>query len=60
MNITDLSVGSRPMSARELTDKAKEFDWNPRIPFKYWARAAETIHHEVCPPPHPSQPSHPG
>ncbi|KAG7294059.1 hypothetical protein NEMBOFW57_004121 [Staphylotrichum longicolle] len=46
MNITDLSVGSRPMSARELTDKAKEFDWNPRIPFKYWARAAETIHHE--------------
>lgn len=47
MNSTDLSVGSRPMSAKELTSKAKDFDWNPRIGFKYWARAAETIHHEV-------------
>ncbi|KAL2193854.1 hypothetical protein P885DRAFT_80862 [Corynascus similis CBS 632.67] len=46
MNVTDLSMGSRPMSAKELTDKAKEFHWNPRIGFKYWARAAETIHHE--------------
>jgi STAM-binding protein len=50
MNTTDLRLGSRPMTARQLTDRAKEFDWNPRIPFKYWARAAETIHHEVCPP----------
>jgi STAM-binding protein len=47
MNSTDLSLGSRPMSAKELTEKAKAFDWNPRIGFKYWARAAETIHHEV-------------
>ncbi|AEO68234.1 dc123f32-79b5-44c4-a4a6-c786489bb128 [Thermothielavioides terrestris] len=46
MNSTDLSLGSRPMSAKELTEKAKAFDWNPRIGFKYWARAAETIHHE--------------
>ncbi|KAL2174857.1 uncharacterized protein P884DRAFT_279789 [Thermothelomyces heterothallicus CBS 202.75] len=46
MNVTDLSMGSRPMNAKELTDKAKDFDWNPRIGFKYWARAAETIHHE--------------
>ncbi|KAK4235890.1 hypothetical protein C8A03DRAFT_46037 [Achaetomium macrosporum] len=46
MNVTDLSTGSKPMSAKELTDKAKEFEWNPRIGFKYWARAAETIHHE--------------
>jgi STAM-binding protein len=60
MNVTDLTVGNRPMSARELTDKAKEFDWNPRIPFKYWARAAETIHHEVCPPRRPAQASHLG
>jgi STAM-binding protein len=51
MNITDLGIGSKPMSAKELTDKAKQFEWNPRIGFKYWARAAETIHHEVCPPP---------
>ncbi|AEO59776.1 hypothetical protein MYCTH_2308296 [Thermothelomyces thermophilus ATCC 42464] len=46
MNVTDLSMGSRPMNAKELTDKAKNFDWNPRIGFKYWARAAETIYHE--------------
>ncbi|KAK4121987.1 hypothetical protein N657DRAFT_576601 [Parathielavia appendiculata] len=46
MNSTDLTVGSRPMSAKELTDRARAFDWNPRIGFKYWARAAETIHHE--------------
>ncbi|KAK4154097.1 hypothetical protein C8A00DRAFT_33122 [Chaetomidium leptoderma] len=46
MNVTDVRMGSRPMSANELTDKAKEFDWNPRVGFKYWARAAETIHHE--------------
>ncbi|KAL2151161.1 hypothetical protein VTH82DRAFT_6259 [Thermothelomyces myriococcoides] len=46
MSVTDLSMGSRPMSAKELTDKAKDFEWNPGIGFKYWARAAETIHHE--------------
>ncbi|KAL2024866.1 hypothetical protein VTK56DRAFT_3565 [Thermocarpiscus australiensis] len=46
MDGTDLSMGSRPMSAKELTAKAKEFDWNPHIRFKYWARAAEAIHHE--------------
>ena len=49
MNSTDLSLGSRPMTSRELTEKAKQFDWNPRVGFKYWARAAETIHHEVSP-----------
>ncbi|KAL2263198.1 hypothetical protein VTK26DRAFT_7772 [Humicola hyalothermophila] len=43
---TDLSVANRPMSAKELTDKAREFDWNPSIALKYWVRAAETIHHE--------------
>jgi STAM-binding protein len=47
MSVPDGALGVRPMSAKELTDKAKQFDWNPRIGFKYWARAAETIHHEV-------------
>ncbi|KAL2268791.1 hypothetical protein VTJ83DRAFT_3637 [Remersonia thermophila] len=44
--MADPDMGGRPMSAKELTEKAKQFDWNPRIGFKYWARAAETIHHE--------------
>ena len=48
MDSTDWSTGSKPMSSKELTTKAKQFEWNPRIGFKYWARAAETIHHEVC------------
>ncbi|KAK3292925.1 uncharacterized protein B0H64DRAFT_464703 [Chaetomium fimeti] len=46
MNKTDASMGSKPMSAKQLTERAREFEWNPRIGFKYWARAAETIHHE--------------
>jgi STAM-binding protein len=47
MNATDLGMGGKPMTPHELGEKAKKFDWNPRIGFKYWARAAETIHHEV-------------
>ncbi len=47
MNTNDVGMGSDPMTIQALSDKAKKFDWNPRIGFKYWARAAETIHHEV-------------
>ncbi|KAH6623276.1 hypothetical protein F5144DRAFT_357176 [Chaetomium tenue] len=47
MNQTDSMLGNKPMSAKQLTDRAKEFEWNPRIGFKYWARAAETIHHQA-------------
>ncbi|KAK0724567.1 hypothetical protein B0H67DRAFT_598120 [Lasiosphaeris hirsuta] len=43
--MADYGAG-RPMSVKELNDKAKEYDWNPQIGFKYWTRAAETIHHE--------------
>ena len=39
----------RPPSVKELNDKAKDYDWNPVIGFRYWARAAETIYHEVRP-----------
>ncbi|KAK3321691.1 hypothetical protein B0H66DRAFT_179237 [Apodospora peruviana] len=46
MDTSDLDVYGQPMSVKELTEKAKHYDWNPRIGFKYWARAAETIHHE--------------
>ncbi|GAB1317826.1 MPN domain-containing protein [Madurella fahalii] len=46
MSTTMPTMFSRPMSAKELTSRAKEFDWNPRIGLKYWIRAAETIYHE--------------
>ncbi|KAK0610075.1 hypothetical protein B0T17DRAFT_512379 [Bombardia bombarda] len=42
----DHKADGRPMNVTELSDKAKQYDWNPRIRFKYWARAAETLHHE--------------
>lgn len=35
------------MNIKEISEKAKQYDWNPRIGFKFWARAANTIHHEV-------------
>ncbi|KAM7188261.1 hypothetical protein V8F20_010638 [Naviculisporaceae sp. PSN 640] len=43
---SDHETYGQPMSVKDLTEKAKEYNWNPRIGFKYWARAAETIHHE--------------
>jgi hypothetical protein len=49
MSNLDLDEANPPMSVKEISEKAQEYDWNPRIAFKYWARAAETIHHEVHP-----------
>jgi len=40
--------GGRPESIKELGDKAKDYEWNPAIPFKFWARAADALHHQVC------------
>jgi len=37
----------RPLSIAELAEQAKQFDWNPDIGFKFWARAADTIYQEV-------------
>lgn len=47
MGSATIEAGSRPMNVREISEKAKQYDWNPRIGFKFWARAANTIHHEV-------------
>ena len=47
MDFSDFETYGQPMSVKDLGEKAKEYNWNPRIGFKYWARAAETIHHEV-------------
>ncbi|CCC13831.1 unnamed protein product [Sordaria macrospora k-hell] len=46
MGSATIEAGSRPMNVKEISEKAKQYDWNPRIGFKFWARAANTIHHE--------------
>jgi len=43
----DMQDMDRPRTVKELGEHALRFDWDPRIGFKYWARAAETIHQEV-------------
>ncbi|KAK0611201.1 hypothetical protein B0T14DRAFT_500354 [Immersiella caudata] len=37
----------RPPSVKELGNRAEDYEWNPAVGFKYWARAAETIYHEA-------------
>jgi STAM-binding protein len=43
----------RPPTLKELNLKAEDYEWNPAVGFKYWARAAETIYHEVRSAEHP-------
>jgi STAM-binding protein len=38
----------RPMSIKEITAKAQDFDFNAFIAPKYWLRTAETLLREVC------------
>jgi len=37
----------RPMSIREITAKAQDFDFSESIPPKYWLRTGETLLREV-------------
>lgn len=39
---------SKPMSVREIAEKATAFEFNPFIALKYWLRTAETLLKEVC------------
>ena len=41
------ALEQRVMNVKELAAKAREFEWNPAIPFKYWVRAADAIYKEV-------------
>ncbi|KAJ0164716.1 AMSH-like protease sst2 [Colletotrichum tanaceti] len=38
---------ARPMSIKEITDAAEDFDFRTTIPFKYWARSADTLFQEA-------------
>lgn len=37
----------RPMSIREITEKAQDFEFSESIPPKYWLRTGETLLREV-------------
>jgi STAM-binding protein len=37
----------KPMTVKEISDKATEFEFNPFIALKYWLRTAETLVREV-------------
>lgn len=47
MDLPDHELPSRPLSVKELKLKAEEYEWNDKIPFKYWVRAADHIYREV-------------
>jgi STAM-binding protein len=38
---------SKPMSVKEISLKAQDFEFNPFIALKYWLRTADTLLREV-------------
>lgn len=36
-------AAARPMSVKEIAEKAIEFDYNPLIPLRYWHQTANTL-----------------
>jgi STAM-binding protein len=47
MNGSGTPRPSRPYSVQEITELADKFDFRTSVPFKHWARAAETLYQEV-------------
>ncbi|KAI2466959.1 hypothetical protein F4781DRAFT_333161 [Annulohypoxylon bovei var. microspora] len=40
------STASRPLTTKEISDKAEKFQFNPNIPLKAWLRTANTLNQE--------------
>jgi STAM-binding protein len=38
---------TRPMSVKEIAEKAQAFEFNPQIALRYWLRTADTLLREV-------------
>ncbi|KAL2760976.1 hypothetical protein ACRALDRAFT_1038074 [Sodiomyces alcalophilus JCM 7366] len=47
MNGTSIPKPSRPTSSQELSAMAEDFQFQHTIPFKYWARSADTLYQEA-------------
>lgn len=45
--ITDDEGAGRPLSVKEISDRAQAFEWNVNIPFKQWLRTTQTLQQEV-------------
>ncbi|KAI1131473.1 hypothetical protein F5Y10DRAFT_233733 [Nemania abortiva] len=37
----------RPMTVKEISDRAQAFEWNKNIPFKHWLRTTQTLQQEA-------------
>ncbi|RWA05567.1 hypothetical protein EKO27_g9544 [Xylaria grammica] len=37
----------RPLSVKEISDRAQAFEWNANIPFKHWLRTTQTLQQEA-------------
>ncbi|KAI0401876.1 hypothetical protein F4802DRAFT_393639 [Xylaria palmicola] len=44
--IDDDGLG-RPLSVKEISDRAQAFEWNINIPFKHWLRTAQRLQQEA-------------
>lgn len=42
-----MDLPNRPLSAKQLEEKACDFQFNSKVPLKYWLRAAESVYTEV-------------
>lgn len=38
---------SRPLTVKEISDRALAFEWTVNIPFKHWLRTTQTLQQEV-------------
>ncbi|KAI1145262.1 hypothetical protein F4825DRAFT_257636 [Nemania diffusa] len=45
--ITDDEGAGRPLSVKEISDRAQAFEWNVNIPFKQWLRTTQTLQQEA-------------
>lgn len=37
----------RPLSVKEISERAQSFEWNANIPFKHWMRTTQTLQQQV-------------
>ncbi|KAJ8129376.1 hypothetical protein O1611_g4255 [Lasiodiplodia mahajangana] len=45
--ITNNEGLGRPLTIKEISDRAQAFDWNVNIPFKHWLRTTQTLQQEA-------------
>ncbi|KAI1419210.1 hypothetical protein F5Y12DRAFT_779084 [Xylaria sp. FL1777] len=45
--VTDNDGLGRPLSVKEISERAQAFEWNVNIPFKHWLRTTQTLQQEA-------------